>query len=224
MNDCINAEIRDLLPELVHDRLSAGDRTSVLAHVEACVDCQEELHLLREAKALFAHGVLRVDVAYVVGALPRAPMDQRLTRGRNIARSRPRLWSDWRVAAAVALLIAGGGSYAVLGTHRAGAAPDLRDTVGIVAMNAPLAGALSELDAALDAALDSAPVLASDLAEIMAPDDVRPAVVGSMDARLGDLTEDQLNVLLNDIDDLRAVPASEPASIALEAKMSLEDM
>ena len=73
---------------------------------------------------------------------------------------------------------------------------------------------------------DSSPAATADLASLVVPDDDTPAPVGSMDTRLGDLSEDQLNALLNDMDNLRAVPASEPEpnSIRVDGASSLEDM
>ena len=53
MNDCPNAEIRDQLPDLLHDRLDASARAAVTAHVASCVDCRDELELLRGV-----HGML----------------------------------------------------------------------------------------------------------------------------------------------------------------------
>ena len=47
MNDCSNADIRDQLPDLLHDRLSVTARAAVVAHVDSCVDCRDELELLR---------------------------------------------------------------------------------------------------------------------------------------------------------------------------------
>jgi anti-sigma factor RsiW len=217
MNDCINAEIRDQLPDLVHDRLSATDRASVLAHVEACADCGDELQLLRDAKAMFARGIPRVDVAYVVGALPKAPARRATTS--TVTRLEParrtRTWNDWRVAAAVTLLIAGGGSYAVMG-HKAGAAVDSGSAVTAPASTPPTVAMVA------DSFAGSSP----DLAALVVPDDDTPASVGSMDARLGDLNEDQLNALLNDMDNLRAVPASEPepVSIRVDGNTASEDM
>jgi anti-sigma factor RsiW len=205
MNDCVNAEIRDQLPDLVHDRLSAADRTVVLAHVEGCVDCREELQLLRDARAMFTRGVPRVDVAYVVGALPKAPAPPPAisTNGAGVP-ARRRAWSDWRIAAAVTLLIAGGGSYAVL---RDGGVVT-PDTAAVA-----ITGATTEAGANTVAAL----------VEPIAGDD-QPAPVGSMDTRLGDLTEDQLNTLLNDIENLRAIPASEPEpGLRMDARTSLEE-
>jgi hypothetical protein len=215
MNDCINAEIRDQLPDLVHDRLSAADRAGVLAHVETCGDCRDELQLLRDAKALFARRIPRVDVAYVVGALPHAPAPRGVTRLQPARRTRS--WNDWRIAAAVTLLIAGGGSYAVLGSRGSTAA-----------VGATTAAASAGLSASESIAMitDSSPAATADLASLVVPDDDTPAPVGSMDTRLGDLSEDQLNALLNDMDNLRAVPASEPEpnSIRVDGASSLEDM
>src|SRR4051812_17168075 len=182
MNDCINAEIRDQLPDLVHDRLSAAERTVVLAHVDACGDCREELELLRDAKALFARGIPRVDVAYVVGALPKAPAAR--PNGTLAGRARTRTFSDWRIAAAVTLLIAGGGSFAVMKARS-----DVTGDTGAVVAAMPD-----------NATLDSSPAMVPDLAVMVGPDDDRPAVLGAADAHLGDLDEEQLNTLLNDID------------------------
>lgn len=189
MNDCTNAEMRDRLPDLVHDRLSAGDLTIVLAHVEICVDCRDEVQLLRDAKAVFARGVPRVDIAYVVGALPKTPAPH--VAARVEPARRPRVWNDWRIAAAVTLLIAGGGSYAVMSSRTT---PSVVDTT--VAMSEPAT---------------------PDIAALVAPDDDSPDTVGSMDTRIGDLNEEQLNALLDDMDNLRAVPASEPDPVSLRA-------
>src|SRR6201995_1738966 len=124
MNDCVNANMRDQLPDLVHDRLSAADRASVLAHVEGCGDCRDELQLLRDAKTMFARGIPRVDVAYVVGGLPKAPAQRPAVRLEPAGTRRTRTWNDWRIAAAVTLLIAGGGSYSGMNSHNAGPVRD----------------------------------------------------------------------------------------------------
>src|SRR5437868_2070019 len=102
MNDCSNAEIRDRLPDLLHDRLDARVRAEVAAHVAGCADCQAELKLLRSARAMFIAQAPRVDVGRIVQALP--------TR----AQTRRRSWVNWRVAAAVTFLVVGGGSVAVM--------------------------------------------------------------------------------------------------------------
>src|SRR5262245_4892473 len=106
MNDCVNAEMRDRLPELLHDRLPANVRAELVAHVTACADCREELELLRALRSMLAAPAPRVDVASIVGALPKAP-----------SQLRPRLrrtWADWRIAAAVTILAVGGSSVALI--------------------------------------------------------------------------------------------------------------
>src|SRR5215218_2214702 len=108
MNDCSNAEIRDQLPDLLHDRLDVSLRADVLAHVDDCVDCRSELELLRGVQGVLLQRTPRIDVNYVVQALPK-----RVTPPLRAIPAR-RIWADWRIAAAVTLLAVGGGSMAVM--------------------------------------------------------------------------------------------------------------
>ncbi|PYP60840.1 MAG: hypothetical protein DMD26_18920, partial [Gemmatimonadetes bacterium] len=57
MTDCPNAEMRDRLPDLLHERLDASARAVVMAHVADCDDCRAELVVLREARVVLASGV-----------------------------------------------------------------------------------------------------------------------------------------------------------------------
>jgi anti-sigma factor RsiW len=100
MTDCPNGDVRDLLPDLLHDRLAPEVRREVEAHVSGCDDCRAELELLGAMRATLRRAPA-VDVAAIAAAIPpyRAP-----------AR---RSWGGWRAAAAV-LLVAGGTSVAVL--------------------------------------------------------------------------------------------------------------
>src|SRR5690349_415195 len=130
MNDCPNAEIRDQLPDLLHDRLDVSVRAAVMAHVDGCVDCRSELELLRGVQGMLAAQTPRVDVNYVVNALPkRAPQTARVT-------PRRRVWSDWRIAAAITVLAVGSGSFAVLrqsGTNHSVAAPVVTEATAAAA-------------------------------------------------------------------------------------------
>lgn len=70
MTECDNAEMRDLLPDLVNDALSSDERERVREHVASCGACSDEEILLRSMRA--ARPVApRVDVARIVRALPR---------------------------------------------------------------------------------------------------------------------------------------------------------
>lgn len=109
MIDCPNADIRDQLPDFVHDQLNVAARTAVAAHVARCAACAAELALLRELR-----GTLRaappVDVGRIMAALPAR---SRPGRGGRFGRGAWRRL-DWRVAAAIGALVIGGGSAAVL--------------------------------------------------------------------------------------------------------------
>ena len=203
MNDCMNAEIRDQLPELVHDRLDAARRAAVLAHVAACADCRDEVELLRAARAMFDAQTPRVDVGYIVNALPLAK-----PRAAHIERRRP-VWSDWRIAAAVTLIVAGGSSVAVMSRER-GTAVTVRDTV----QPAQIAGVPVQPDSASSGG--RAPAIepqhqAPTPSTIVA--DEQGSGLGS--SRLNDLSEQQLEALLNEIDQLQTTPMTEPEPVSL---------
>src|SRR4051812_36595144 len=124
MTDCPNGDVRDLLPDLLHDRLAPDVRREVEAHVSGCDDCRAELALLGAMRSTLRRAPA-VDVAAIAAAIPpyRAP-----------AR---RSWGGWRAAAAV-LLVAGGTSVAVL-QSRDGAAPAVADSTVAVLPTATVA-------------------------------------------------------------------------------------
>jgi anti-sigma factor RsiW len=119
MTDCPNADVRDLLPDLLHGRLTTAEREVVESHVRGCADCREELTLLRAMSATLQRGP-RVDVAAVASAIPvyRAPVR--------------RSWGGWRAAAAIVALAAGGTSVAVM-QRDAGPGADSLGTPQVVA-------------------------------------------------------------------------------------------
>ncbi len=86
MSDCSNAEIRDLLPDLMHDRLDAHTRARVIAHVDGCADCRSELELLRSLRGSLDRATPRVDVDRIVAALP-TPASVRPSQHRGLARA-----------------------------------------------------------------------------------------------------------------------------------------
>ncbi|HEX5972834.1 MAG TPA: anti-sigma factor [Gemmatimonadaceae bacterium] len=104
MTDCPDGDIRDLLPDLLHGRLDAGERAAVEAHLRECADCRDELELLRRMRTALRRAPA-VNVERIVAELPpyRAPTQHRPARS----------WGGWRIAAAVTLLAAGGTSVVV---------------------------------------------------------------------------------------------------------------
>jgi hypothetical protein len=97
MRDCENADMRDRLPDLVHDRLPATLRAELHAHLNQCADCRAELALLERVRA--AATAVSVDAGRIVAALPayRAPsVWRRATQSRAL-----------RIAAVIVLVIGG---------------------------------------------------------------------------------------------------------------------
>jgi hypothetical protein len=250
MNDCGNAEMRDQLPDLLHGRLDELAYAVVAAHIETCVDCHEELELLRAVLSMAHARTPKIDIAAIVRALPtpsqivivaetvsvsdvpashspvmvedvmtpaaaeaKAIVDPRVVP----ITSRRRVWSDWRVAAAVTLLVAGGSSAVLLKRG-----PNVYRTSIPITRTAVLS----------QRAADSAPVATNSASSSVAGASVAanagsatPATVADADDRantdlgngnrLGDLDEQQLQTLLNKIDNLPAVPVTEPEPVSL---------
>jgi anti-sigma factor RsiW len=191
MNDCPNGELRDLLPDFLHDRLEAADRGMVEAHLAGCADCRAELGLLRELR-----GTLRrapaVDVSAIMAAIPayRAPARRR--------------WTGWHAAAAVTLIAVGGTSVAI--ANRVGSEP-----AGQVAPRVTPV----ESGATTPARPDSYPIVAevpagTTRAAMTSTPAASPAsrelAVGGA---VGDLSDGELSMLLDDIESLDVLPSAE---------------
>lgn len=207
MNDCPNADIRDLLPDLVHGRLDAGTRATVEAHMAGCADCRAELALLRDLRASLRR-TPRLDLAAIAAALPayRAPIR--------------RSWVGWRTAAAITMLVAGGSSVALLQRN---VAPRV-DTVSVApAPASSVSDPVSAPVAAPSTVPGSAPVQGA-LPETLAPVARQPFVAAAPVARgpasggrelamgggsLNDLSDRELTSLLKDIESLDVVPSVE---------------
>ncbi|MDQ6828756.1 MAG: zf-HC2 domain-containing protein [Gemmatimonadota bacterium] len=105
MTDCPRGEIRDLLPELVHDALDANTRAEAERHVAGCVDCAAEVALLRSMRSALGARTPAVDVARIVAAVQGANVAApRLVVPSKRGFSMPR---HWRAAAAIIAVSAG---------------------------------------------------------------------------------------------------------------------
>jgi hypothetical protein len=117
MTDCGNAEIRDLLPDLVNETLSTTEAARVQAHVDDCAECADEVVLLRTARAVRPSAV-SIDVGRIVRHLPRAATTVPLVRSTPATVSRTaRGWgsrSVWRAAATIGVMIVGGWSVLIV--------------------------------------------------------------------------------------------------------------
>lgn len=152
MTDCSNAEIRDLLPDYVHDQLSVTDLARVEQHLKSCAECTDELALLQ---AVFDSrpNVAPVNIAAIVASLPKPGqgnvnrpdiLPQRevsfVAQGVRDIASAPSVvrkssaLRNWRAIAAVAVLAVGTFSVAVLRQNfMTGKSAPLSDTTGVVA-------------------------------------------------------------------------------------------
>lgn len=215
MTDCPNGEMRDRLPDLLHDRLAPAERREVQAHLAGCADCRAELTLLGDVRASL-RAVPAVNVAAIAAAIP-------AYRPLLVLSSSRRSWVGWRVAAAITILAVGGSS-AVLLSRSSSVTP------AAVVAAAPSAAAVPATrptnSAAASAAVQGAtaapvtPVASSPSTRVAVvrpstatPAPVRELAVGA--SSTGDLTESELNVLLKDVESLDAVPSTDVESSAI---------
>ena len=210
MNDCPNGELRDLLPDLLHDRLSGPDRARVEAHVAACADCADELALLRSLRGTMGR-VPAIDTAAIAAAIPayRAP-------------ARRSNWTAWRAAAAIATIAIGGTSIAVANRTSVETRPD--DVPAFVAPDvtvpATAPGRVATTARPADSSLASTSTATSGSA-VRAPDAVTsasreaaPAGGTARELAMGggavtELSDRELSALLNEIESLDALPSAD---------------
>jgi anti-sigma factor RsiW len=125
MTECPESRIRDLLPELLHDRLSPADLAEVERHVASCALCRSELQLLQEARSALDPGV-QIDPSAIAMAVqarlatPRARVRGRIPRGAR------------QLAAAAAVVLFAGTTYMV----SRGGAPSLGDSARVESVRA----------------------------------------------------------------------------------------
>lgn len=104
MNKCIESDVQEMLPDLLHRTLRSEDRERVEFHLATCESCREELSVLRTVKsaAVFAPAI---DVGRIVRQIP--PYERITPSVEAPARSRA---ARWLVAATMAVLFVGGGA------------------------------------------------------------------------------------------------------------------
>lgn len=106
MTNCGNPELRDELPDFVAQRLPAVESARVQRHLAACDECASELAIIQMVRAL-RPSTPPVSIASVVAALPRP------TRSISSARSVRNRRHLWQIAAAIGVVLVGGGSLLV---------------------------------------------------------------------------------------------------------------
>jgi hypothetical protein len=194
MNKCIDTEIQEMLPDLLHRTLADGERQRVEAHVAGCESCREELEILRTVKsaAVFAP---TIDVDRVVRQIP--PYRSVVPGIEAPAWHRP---MQWLVAAAAALVLVVGGS--ILVTRQNSNAPRVAatDSLPTVVVDSP-----NRRGAERRLVVDS---------EQRARAPVRPDPRGlALAADVESLSDGSLMQLMNEMDRFETLPAAEPEPV-----------
>jgi anti-sigma factor RsiW len=213
MTDCPNADVRDLLPDLVNGRLDAESRAAVEAHIATCADCGAEVALLRDLRASLRH-TPRLDLSAIAAAVPAYRPPAR------------RSWVGWRTAAAITLLVAGGSSV-VLIRRTSGVRMDQTTTVASTPVSTAPAENAAEVHAPPSPSgnaprvVDVAPISPTPtrvvnptpaVAQVPAAESRELAMGGGS---LNDLSDRELTSLLKDIESLDAVPSVQVDNLPL---------
>jgi anti-sigma factor RsiW len=193
MNDCMNGEIRDLLPELVSGTLAAGEAVRVQEHVRACADCAAEVELLRTVRAAMRLAP-PMNTARIAEAV-QASTARRLAARRIPARV-------GRIAALSLIVVLG-----VVGLWSA------RDSAGVSdAGVAPVVAAAGEAPAAV----------AQPAAATQAPAAPRAPVQLALGGDVSQLDDDELVALMQEVAVLDAMPGADAAPLAIEPVVPVE--
>jgi len=122
MTECMNAEMRDALPDYLNGTLDVARTAEVRAHVAACDECAAELELLRVVAAS-ASSAPPMDIARIANAIPTPTRHGFMIHrgGDGVARAEAptvlpirsgprRIWSrpSVKIAAGLAIVTAGG--------------------------------------------------------------------------------------------------------------------
>jgi hypothetical protein len=196
MTDCFNAEMRDRLPDLLHERLETTVRVALLAHVDECNDCRAEMTLLREARLVLSPEMRAVDVV----AISRVVIER--TRRPAMPTRRRSPWMDWRIAASVALLLVSAGSVRLLVRSREAASP----VAAVIADSPSMSPNAALPEGVATKAARSEPVTGAS-AELSAA------------AAVSDLSESELRALLGELDQIDAVPSVEPEQVNVRVSL-----
>ena len=204
MTDCPNAEMRDLLPDLVGGLLAGEVRARVEAHVAGCGDCADERELLVLARSHLVKAP-RIDVAAVA-----ARVGERTAGGRGKVIAGAWGARPWRIAAGIAVLAIGAASASRMSWHlpaREGGAGGPPAAVSEMLRNGSAAVAAAGPESTLAGSARGGEPAAS----------ARRGL--SLTGGISDLSDAQLEALLQELDKVNGVPSAEPQSLNLDLQV-----
>jgi anti-sigma factor RsiW len=218
MTECLNAEMRDALPDYLNGTLDLARTAEVRAHVAACDECAAELELLRIVAAS-APGAPAMDVARIASAIPTPTRyGFMIHRGGGEAaqspppptvvpiRARRGVWSrpSVRIAAGLAIVTAGGLSLLV--------GRDVLRPESQVGQVKPVAVAV--VPAASSVSVPVAPTKAARNVEAQPQQVASAAPVGlSLTGDLQELSDEHIATILNEMDRMDGLPSEEPEAV-----------
>jgi anti-sigma factor RsiW len=197
VNDCVNVEVRDALPDLLHGRLSEIDSATMNAHVESCADCRAELEIMRET-------ILRAPIAPRIDAA-RIAADIRPYASAVIASKPASIFmrmSAVRVLAAAGLVAIGAWALTVDGWNSAATQKTAATSHAAVPSDAGQSGINASSTEASSGEVSST-AAETQVASI--------SLVGNT----SDLSDADLEQLVADLDEMDALPSAEPQSITI---------
>lgn len=205
MIDCPNGDVRDLLPDYLHDRLESSARLSVERHLAECAACRDELALLRDLRGTLQRAP-RIDVAAVAAAIPAYRVPARKS------------WaSGWRAAAAITAIAVGGTSIALL-SHMQKQEQLALSPVAPPTTRAPEAGA-TRAPASISPAVtpphavpQPAPTPAHEPLPVKGDPTPQGQELAIAGGNISDLSDGELSDLIGDLDSLDAVPSTDVES------------
>jgi anti-sigma factor RsiW len=204
MNKYTEADIQEMLPDLLHGKLDADATAQVKAHIAHCEECAEQLEVLRTVK-LAAVFIPAIDVDRVVRRI--APYRAIVPAAQAPARS-PIV--SWLVAASLVVVVLGGGSLLMIQKS-----PTLSPVAGIAGSKSP-AGALTQPEVRSDVGVVSAPN-GTTVSPISTPRSL--ALASAVDG----LSDTNLRQLMDDLNNFDALPATEPGpAISVDNSDSLD--
>lgn len=219
MTECMNAEMRDALPDYLNGTLDTARTAEVRAHVAACDECAAELELLRIVAAS-APSTPSMDVARIANAIPtptkhgfmihRGGSDESERAAAPAVlpiRSRAqRVWyhRSVKIAAGLAIVTAGGLSLLV--------GRDVLRPESQVGQAKPVSVAVSP--AAPEVTVPAAPttVAPSPKPELRQVASAAPAQL-SLTGDLQELSDEHIATLLSEMDRMDGLPTTEPEAV-----------
>jgi anti-sigma factor RsiW len=207
VNDCLNLEVRDALPDLLNGRLSELDTATMNAHVASCADCRAELALLRETRAT-AYLAPALDIERIAAAIATyggQAVTVPASRERRTVVSRM-----WKFAAAAVVVVAGGW---LVSTQRSDPAPDVSRT----AITSPAVTQAPSTQDANPSSVAAASAPASKAPAGGTSEPTREIQVASLSlvGSTADISDSDLEQLVLDLDAIDAIPADEPTPVTI---------